>query len=209
MAPAAPPRDLSAQRQRSQLPAEVTGFIGRKTELARVVALLDSSRLVTVVGPGGVGKTRVALRAARQVADGYSDGVCLVELSGLDDPARLTDIVADGLRLPGPGGPSRAEAVFGYLSDRCLLLVLDTCEHLIDACAAFAERVLGEAPGLTMLATSRQPLDVHGEHSCMVTPLPVPADGAAAAPPYPGGDAVELFAERAAAAVPGFRVTAA
>jgi predicted ATPase/DNA-binding CsgD family transcriptional regulator len=208
MAPAAPPRDLSAQRQRSQLPAEVTGFIGRKAELARVVALLDSSRLVMVAGPGGVGKTRIALRAASQVADGYSDGVCLVELSALEDPALLPDIVAEGLRLPEPGGRTRADAVFGYLRDRRLLLVLDTCEHLIDACAAFAERVLSEAPGVTMLATSRQPLDVDGEHSCMVDPLPVPASGAAA-PPHPGGDAVELFAERAAAAVPGFRVTAA
>ena len=209
MAPAAPPRDLSVQRQRSQLPAEVTGFIGRKAELAQVAALLDSSRLVTVIGPGGVGKTRLALRAARQAADGYPDGACLVELSGLRDPALLPDTVADSLGLPGQGGHAPAEAVFAYLRDRRLLLVLDTCEHLIDACAAFAERVLCEAPGVTMLATSRQPLDVGGEHSYLIAPLPVPDSGEAAASPCPGGDAVELFAERAAAAVPGFRVTAA
>jgi predicted ATPase/DNA-binding CsgD family transcriptional regulator len=209
MAPAASPRYLSAQRQRSQLPAEVTGFIGRKTELARVTALLDGSRLVTVVGPGGVGKTRVALRAARQATDGYPDAACLVELSGLQNPALLPDVVADGLGLPEQGDRTRVEEVFAYLRDRRLLLVLDTCEHLIDACAAFAERVLREAPGVTMLATSRQPLDVGGEHTYLIAPLPVPASAEAAGPPYPGGDAVELFAERAAAAVPGFRVTAA
>jgi predicted ATPase/DNA-binding CsgD family transcriptional regulator len=202
-------RDLSGQRQRSQLPAEVTGFIGRKTELAAIVALLGSSRLVTVVGPGGVGKTRVALGAARQVADAYSDGVCLVEVAGLDNPALLPGAVADALRLPEVDGGTRAEAVFACLRDRRLLLILETCEHLIDACAAFAERVMSEAPGVTMLATSRQPLDVDGENSYLVTPLPVPDIGEAPAPSGPSGDAVELFAERAAAAVPGFRVTAA
>ena len=209
MAPAAPPRDLSVQQQRSQLPGEVTGFIGRKAELAQVAALVAGSRLVTVIGPGGVGKTRLALRAARQAADGYPDGVCLVELSGLRDPALLPDTVADSLGLPGQGGHAPAEAVFAYLRDRRLLLVLDTCEHLIDACAALAERVLCEAPGVTMLATSRQPLDIGGEHSCLIAPLPVPDGAQPASLPGPGGDAVELFAERAAAVVPGFRVTAA
>ncbi len=211
MAPA-PPRYLSAQRQRSQLPAEVTGFIGRAPEVARVAALLDGSRLVTIVGPGGVGKTRVALRAALQAEAGYPDGACLVELSGLRDPALLPDAVADCLGLPEQGSRTREEregAVFADLRSRRLLLILDTCEHLIDTCAAFAERVLREAPGVTVLATSRQPLDVGGEHSYQVGPLPVPASAEAAGPPYPGGDAVELFAERAAAAVPGFRVTAA
>jgi predicted ATPase/DNA-binding CsgD family transcriptional regulator len=187
----------------------VTGFIGRKTELARITALLDNSRLVTVVGPGGVGKTRLAFRAASQAADGYSDGACLAELSGLQNPALLADVVADCLGLPGQGDLTREAEVFAYLRDRRLLLVLDTCEHLIDACAAFAERVLRELPGVAMLATSRQPLDVGGEHTYLVAPLPVPASAEAAGPPFPGGDAVELFAERAAAAVPGFRVTAA
>jgi non-specific serine/threonine protein kinase len=209
MAPAASPRDLSVQQQRSQLPAEVTGLIGRKAEVARIVTLLDASRLVTVTGPGGVGKTCVALHAARQVADRYADGACLVELSGLDNPALLPGIVADALMLPADGGCPRTEAVFAYLRGRLLLLVLDTCERLIDACAAFAERVLSEAPGVTMLATSRQPLDVGGEHSCLMAPLPVPASAETTGLPSPAGDAVELFAERAAAAVPGFQVTTA
>ena len=99
MAPGAPPRYLSAQhlqkqRQRSQLPAEVTGFIGRKAEAARIAGLLDSARLVTVTGPGGIGKTRVALRAAAEAAGNYRDGACLVELSGLRDPRLLGATVA-------------------------------------------------------------------------------------------------------------------
>ena len=221
MAPGAPVRDLGAQRQRSQLPAEVTGFVGRKSELARVTALLDTARLVTVFGVGGAGKTRLALRAAAQAAGRYPDGACLVELSGVDDPALLVSAVAACLGLPEQDPRSQPDAVFGYLRDQRLLLILDTCEHLIDACAAFAERALMEAPGVTLLATSRQPLDVLGEHTYLLPPLPVPAtpltEGTEALPPLvtpvpgaaSGGDAVELFAQRAAAAVPGFRVTAA
>ena len=235
MAPGAPPHYLSAQRQRSQLPAEVTGFIGRRAELGRIVALLDSARLVTVTGPGGVGKTRAALRCAAQVAGSYRDGVCLVELSGLRDPALLAATVAECLGMPEPEPRLPGEAVLSYLRERRMLLILDTCEHLIDACAALAEGVLREAPGVTLLATSSQPLDVLGEHTCLIPPLPVPAapragawgggrDGsgagawvppagaATAGPASPaagGGDAVELFAERAAAALPGFRVTTA
>jgi predicted ATPase/DNA-binding CsgD family transcriptional regulator len=215
MAPGARPRYLSAQhlqtqRQRSQLPAEVTGFIGRRAELARIAALLDSARLITVTGPGGIGKTRVALRAAAHAAGNYRDGACLVELSGLRDPSHLGAVVAGFLGLPEPDPRVPDEAVFSYLRDRRMLLILDTCEHLIDACAAFAEGVLREAPGVTLLTTSSQPLDVPGEHTCLVPPLPVPATSAAGTGGATGGaDAVELFAERAAAAVPGFRVTAA
>jgi predicted ATPase/DNA-binding CsgD family transcriptional regulator len=204
MAPGAPPRYLSAQRQRSHLPAEVTGFIGRRAELARIAALLDSARLITVTGPAGIGKTRVALRAAAHAVGNYRDGACLVELSGLRDPGHLGAVVAGCLGLPEPDPRVPDEAVFSYLRDRRMLLILDTCEHLIDACAAFAEGVLREAPGVTLLTTSSQPLDVLGEHTCLVPPLPVPA-----APAAGSADAVELFAERAAAAVPGFRVTAA
>src|SRR5579859_2182437 len=118
MAPGVPLRDLSAQRQRSQLPAEVTGFIGRKPDLARVAALLASARLVTVFGLGGVGKTRLALRAAAQVEDRYPDGACLAELSGLRDPGLLTSAVAAFLGLPGPDPDDQPGAVFGYLRDR-------------------------------------------------------------------------------------------
>ncbi|HEX4833647.1 MAG TPA: LuxR C-terminal-related transcriptional regulator [Trebonia sp.] len=208
MAPGAPPRDLGAQRRHGQLPAEVTGFIGRKAELARVTALLEAGRLVTVFGPGGVGKTRLALRAAALVQDRYPDGTCLIELSGTDDPGMLAATVADRLAIPAGGRPD-PDVVIDYLRHQRMLLILDTCEHLIDACADLAEAAILGAPGVTLLATSRQPLDVLGEHTFLVPPLPVPAlvpgDGASAA----GGDALELFGQRAAAAVPGFQVTPA
>jgi predicted ATPase/DNA-binding CsgD family transcriptional regulator len=208
MVPGAQLRDLSAQRERSQLPAEVTGFVGRKAELARVGAMLESSRLVTVFGAPGVGKTRLALRAGAAARDRYPDGACMVELSLAAGPRQLAAAVAASLGQPGPDGAAQPDAALACLRDQRLLLILDTCEHLVDACAAFVERVLQEAPGVTLLATSRQPLDVPGEHTFLVPPLPVPDGGeAAGGGAVTSGGAVELFAQRAAAAVPGFRVT--
>ena len=192
-------------RQRGQLPVETTGFIGREAELARLGALLEQARLITVTGPGGVGKSRMALRAAAAAAPGFADGVCLVELSALREPGLLVHTVASALGLPEQSHGSHLDAVLADLSDRHLLLVLDTCEHLIDACAVFAEAVVARAPRVTLLATSREPLDVSGENACPVGPLPVPRQPEEDAI---GGSAVELFLQRAAAAVPGFTATA-
>ena len=191
-------------RQQGRLPAETTSFVGREAEVARLSALLDRSRLITVTGPGGVGKTRLALRAAAEAAASFADGVCLVELSALREPGLLAHTVADalGLAQPSPGSP--LDAVLAHLRDRHLLLILDTCEHLVDASAMFAEAVISRAPGVTMLATSREPLDVIGENACPVAPLPVPGQRDTAVAP---GSAVDLFIQRAAAAVPGFTVT--
>ena len=146
-------------------PVELTGFVGRKAELTGLTALLDTARLVTAVGPPGVGKTRVGLRAAALAAERYPDGVRFAELSELRDPALLAAAIAACLGLPERDGRSQPSAVLNYLRGRELLLILDTCEHLIDACAAFAEGVLREAPRVTLLATSRQPLDVPGSTS--------------------------------------------
>ncbi|HEY1670493.1 MAG TPA: LuxR C-terminal-related transcriptional regulator [Trebonia sp.] len=192
-------------RQRGQLPVETTGFIGREAELARLGALLEQARLITVTGPGGVGKSRMALRAAAAAAPGFADGVCLVELSALREPGLLVHTVASALGLPEQSHGSHLDAVLADLSDRHLLLVLDTCEHLIDACAVFAEAVVARAPRVTLLATSREPLDVSGENACPVGPLPVPRQPEEDAI---AGSAVELFLQRAAAAVPGFTATA-
>jgi non-specific serine/threonine protein kinase len=192
-------------QQHGQLPVETTGFIGREAELARLSALLEQVRLITVTGPGGVGKSRVALRAAAAAAPGFADGVCLVELSALREPGLLVHTVAGALGLPEQSNGSHLDAVLADLSDRHLLLVLDTCEHLIDACAMFAEAVVARAPRVTLLATSREPLDVSGENACPVGPLPVPRQPDEDAI---GGSAVELFLQRAAAAVPGFTATA-
>jgi len=193
---------LTGQRP-GELPVEVTGFVGRRRELAELAGLLRTARLVTVTGPGGVGKTRVALRAAAELAGEFADGTGLVELSGLHDPELLPDIVANCLGLPGTEARSQLDAIIDHLRDQRLLLILDTCEHLIDACAMLAD-VLLRATRVTVLATSRQPLAVPGEHTCVIAPLPVPEPDAR---DTGSGDAVELFAQCAAAVVPGFAVT--
>ena len=207
-----------ARQRRWQLPADVSGFVGRSSELAELTDLLGSARLVTITGPGGVGKTRLALRAAAD-AD-RADGGCLVELSGLTDPGLLPDTVAlrlglqsalaagalDGLqRAPEAGA---LDAVLDELGGRQLVLVLDTCEHLAGACAEFAATVLRQTSSVTILATSRQPLHVPGEEVLRLGPLPVPGTETATTV-TDAGAAVELFAQRAAAVVSGFTLTAA
>jgi predicted ATPase len=187
-----------------------TDLVGRRDELRQIAELLADRRLVTIVGPGGVGKTRVALAVAGQAAANYQDGPWIVELSGLRDPALLPNTVASVLGLPEQDARSALDAVLEYLRDRQLLLILDTCEHLLDACAALAQAVLRDAPGVTVFATSRQQLDMPAEHIFPIGPLPVPdydevplTSGALAGI----GDAVELFALRAGSAVPDFAVT--
>jgi predicted ATPase/DNA-binding CsgD family transcriptional regulator len=211
----APTVPAPATRPRGQLPEETTGFVGREAEQTRLHALLGQARLVTVTGPGGAGKTRLALHAAARAAPRFADGACLVELATLRDPGLLVPAVAAALGLPSqpdaPGQPdgSGADALLAALRGRHLLLILDSCEHLVDACALLAEAVLTRAPRVTLLATSREPLDVSGESACPVGPLPVPEPG----PVRPGeavrpgdyrGTAVDLFVQRASAAVPGF-----
>jgi non-specific serine/threonine protein kinase len=171
----------------------VSDLVGRETELSRLTQLFGSSRLVTVIGPGGVGKTCVSLRAAAEAMSSYPDGVWIVELSGLRDPELLPNTVASCLGLPEQDARSQIDAVLDHLRDRHMLLILDTCEHLIDACAGLTEAILREAPRVTLLATSRQPLDVSGEFTFPISPLPPQ-------------DAVELFTRRARAAEPGFAV---
>ena len=194
-----------AARRRWQLPADVSGFVGRSGELDQLGGLLADARLVTVAGPGGVGKTRLALRAA---ADAVTpDGNCLVELSGLTDPELLPDTVALRLGLQGASTASRLEAVLDELRGRKLLLILDTCEHLTSACARFVKAVLRETSHIKVLATSRQPLHLPGEEVLRLGPLPVPGHDSGATVNAAEGDAVELFAQRASAAVSGFRLT--
>ncbi|GAA2191638.1 ATP-binding protein [Streptomyces bangladeshensis] len=178
------------QRRGGQLPAELTSFVGRASELNLIGAALTENRLVTLVGPGGVGKSRTALRAASALAGRHPDGVRLVELSALHDPELVTATLAGVLELPEQSGMTSLDAVVEHLRERRLLLVLDSCEHLLDACAMLADTLLREAPGLSVLATSRQPLDVPGEHCLPIAPLPPE-------------DALELLVQRAAVAGPG------
>ncbi|WP_037606474.1 ATP-binding protein [Streptacidiphilus rugosus] len=179
------------------LPAEITGFVGRRVELAAAQRLLRASRLVTVVGPGGVGKSRLALRAAAGAADRFADGVWVVDCAEVSEPGLLY-AVAEALRLTDGTARPVHEVVREFLARRELLLVLDGCEHLVDRVAPMLALLLGASPGLRVLASSRQPLEVAGEHLLQLAPLPVEG---------PRPDAVTLFAQRAAAAVPGFRLT--
>ncbi|MER7395694.1 LuxR C-terminal-related transcriptional regulator [Streptomyces sp. NPDC000151] len=181
-------------RRSGTLPLELTGFVGRTEELAQVRRMLAEARLVTLMGPGGVGKTRIALRTAAAVREDFADGVRVAELTALRDPELLPNALCTLLGVPPQSAAEPLDALVDHLQDRQLLLIMDTCEHLVDACAMLADIVLGAAPGVTVLATSRQPLDVPGEHVFPVPPLPL-------------GTAVELFAQRAAAVTPGFALT--
>jgi predicted ATPase/DNA-binding CsgD family transcriptional regulator len=194
---------IDAGRRRRQLPADVSAFVGRTDELAALAALLRRGRHVTVTGPGGVGKTRLALRAAADAANRYAHGTRLVDLSGLADAALVPVAVAQGLGLRGRDPGPVPAAVLDHLRGQRLLLILDTCEHLTAAVARFASHVLRETNGITILATSRQPLQLAGEAVLRLGPLPVPDAGRDPGP----GDAVELFATRAAAARPGFTIS--
>src|SRR6516225_9643420 len=192
------------------LPAELTSFVGRRGELAEVRRLLAGSRLVTLTGVGGVGKTRLAVRAAAGLRRAFRDGVWLVQLDQLRDPALVAQAVAGALGLQDRAGYAPAAALAEYLAGRQLLLVLDNCEHLVDAAAKLADLLLRAAAELRVLATSREALTMTGETVLAVPPLPVPeARQPLAAAELGVFPAVRLFAERAAQVVPGFAVTEA
>ncbi|MFF7849928.1 ATP-binding protein [Streptomyces sp. NPDC007910] len=173
--------------RRSNLPAELNRFVGRAAEQAALTALLGTSRLVTVVGVGGVGKTRLALRAAAGAQKRYGDGVGLADLATLRDPDLVAHAVAEALGLTDHTPRPPREALVEHLAERRMLLVLDGFEHLVESCAPLVRELLAHAPGLAVLATGRRPLRVAGE---AVFPL-APMDEA---------DAVALLAERAAEA---------
>ncbi|MFI6875706.1 ATP-binding protein [Streptomyces sp. NPDC050400] len=183
---------------------EARGLVGRRSELAQVRHLVETSRLVTLTGVGGVGKTRLALRAAYEAQPSFPGGVWWVELSVLRRGELLAHAIAEALPLADQTSRPMTDVLADYLADRELLLVLDTCEHLTDACSMVAEALLRAAPGLRILVTSRRLLDVVGEKVFEVEPLPVAEADAAGAI---GADAVALLAARAAEAVPGFVVT--
>ncbi|MEV0110007.1 protein kinase [Nocardia sp. NPDC050799] len=189
------------------LPLDLTSFVGRRTELTETKNLLRNSRLVTVTGIGGVGKTRLALRAASGVRQDFADGVWLVELGDLRDGVLVPAVIAAAVGLR-PSGQPLLEVLVEYLASRQLLLVLDNCEHLVDDTAKTAEHLLLTCPDLRILATSREALSVAGEVVERVPSLSVPDQNRqpslVAAPRY---DALALFADRASAAVPGFALT--
>ncbi|SEK47339.1 ATP-binding protein [Rhodococcus maanshanensis] len=190
------------------LPIEPTSFVGRRPELTEAKRLLSGARLVTLTGIGGVGKTRLALRVAEDSRRAFEDGVWLVEFGELQDEALVPDTVATALGLREHPAHPPLVLLTEYLTTRTLLLVLDNCEHLIDAVAKLADSLLRSCPDLRILATSREPLVIGGEAVLRVPALAVPDRGPTPelqnVPQY---EAVALFAERAAAALPGFALT--
>ncbi|MFJ9369679.1 BTAD domain-containing putative transcriptional regulator [Nocardia sp. NPDC101769] len=184
----------------------LTGLIGRDQELARIEARMRGSRLVTLVGPGGAGKTRLAVEIAQRAVD-YPGGIGLAELAPVSDADDLIRAVRAGFDIgdpPHPGPGSRTELLAATLPTAATLLILDNCEHLADAAARFAEEILARCPALRILVTSREPLGVSGEVLCQVPALALPATGAPDAADSP---AVRLFAERAASVRDDFRLT--
>ncbi|RYF64500.1 MAG: protein kinase, partial [Comamonadaceae bacterium] len=193
-----------------RLPLELTSFVGRRHELTEAKNLLAGSRLVTLTGIGGVGKTRLALRVAAAVQRGYPDGVRLIELGELRDESSLVDAVAAAVGVRHHSAIPLREVLIEFLTPRELLLVLDNCEHVVDAVAEIAGLLLHTCPRLRILATSREPLGIGGEAMLRVPPLAIPdPERQPSLRGLPKYDAVTLFAERAADAVPGFALTEA
>jgi predicted ATPase/serine/threonine protein kinase len=200
-APDTGPPDADALR--TNLRHAVTRFVGRQREIAEIREWLGRTRLVTLVGPGGIGKTRLALETARLVLGEHRDGVWLVELAALADPSLVAQAVVSALGVRERRGRSEGDLLAEELRDKQLLLVLDNCEHLVDACARLAERLLEEAPGLRVLATSREALGVAGEAAWPVPALAVPASDDEAFE----CEAAALFRDRASLARPGLELT--
>jgi predicted ATPase/DNA-binding CsgD family transcriptional regulator len=189
------------------LPAEPNSFVGRERDLAELAVLLTDVRVLTLCGPGGIGKTRLALRLAWELAPRAPDGAWLAELADTDDPAMVALRVAAALGIMDEPDRPLAETLAEALKPRQLLLVLDTCEHVVDACAALVQQLLAGCPGLRVIATSREPLRVRGETVWRVPPFALPAGlGAVPADALMQYEAIRLFAERAAAVRPGFVV---
>ncbi|HXZ73966.1 MAG TPA: DUF4062 domain-containing protein [Streptosporangiaceae bacterium] len=201
-----PPIRTLAERT-GNLPLPVSSFIGRERELEQTAAALGQARVVTLTGPGGVGKTRLAVQAAGQVLSRFSDGAWLCELAPVRDVAGVDDAVAAVFTVTARAGQSTRETLVEFLRAKKLLLVLDNCEHLLEGAAALAGTLARSCERLVILATSREGLGIDGEHLVPVPPLGVPgADVGLAA--ITDAEAVRLFAERAAAVKPGFSVTA-
>jgi predicted ATPase/DNA-binding SARP family transcriptional activator len=201
------PPPAAPDQQRHNLPARLTSFVGREDELAALGKLLGEARLVTLTGPGGAGKTRLAVEFAAGMVDRFGDGVWLADLAGIGDPDLVAAQVMEVLGVRQSGGVPVLEALAYRLRSAELLLVLDNCEHLLDACANLAVALLADAPGLRVLATSREPLGVPGEAICPVPPLAVPPEDAGPAD-VAAAPAVRLFADRASAARAGAEVLA-
>ncbi len=196
-------------RRKGNLPAEATSFVGRRREIAELRKKLTTARLVSLVGPGGVGKTRLAIRGATDLARGFAAGAWMVELAEVRDPDLVPNALLAALDLRDQTATEPLDLLLSYLQDKQLLLVIDNCEHLLGAASKLVSEVITAAPGVRVVATSREPLSVPGEHLLPVPPLKLPA--AHAAEPLNQlrqNEAVMLFTERAGAASGTFELSA-
>ena len=194
----------------AQLPVRLTPLVGRESELNDIVQAVTRARLLTLTGPGGTGKTRLALAAARSARESFPAGVCWVELAQIEDPGIVGQTLASRLGVPDTPGQDPAEAVAEYVGDHQVLVVLDNCEHLAGATASLTENLLAACPALTVLATSREALGVEGEVNWQVPPLSLPKAGPGSgltASALAASDAVKLFEQRAQLVRPSFKVT--
>jgi predicted ATPase/class 3 adenylate cyclase len=203
---------------RTNLPAQLTSFVGRERELGELQALARAHRLVTVIGTGGTGKTRLMLQATADLVGEHQDGVWLVELAPISDPELIVQAVARGLGIREEPGRPVIETVRDYLRTKSMVVLLDNCEHLIGSVAELAEQLLATSPGVSLIATSREALGVTGEHVYQVPSLGLP-DGAGEPGEHGAEDllladvlaseAVRLFVDRATAVLPSFALTPA
>jgi predicted ATPase/DNA-binding SARP family transcriptional activator/DNA-binding CsgD family transcriptional regulator len=191
----------------ANLPLQLTSFIGREKELRELDQLVRESRLVTLAGPGGCGKTRLALRIGANITDRFPDGVWFIDLSALTEPDFVSQAVATSLGITEQPGRTSLLSVCDHLQGRSALLILDNCEQILDAAARMAEVLVKTCPDLHVLATSRERLRVEGEHLYQLPPLALPDAGLLAVAELEQSEAVQLFVDRARMSVPSFSVT--
>jgi predicted ATPase/class 3 adenylate cyclase/DNA-binding SARP family transcriptional activator len=202
-----PLRSLDDPSMPNNLPEFVSSFVGRETEVGEVRRLIEESRLVTLVGPGGVGKTRLGLQVAAELLDGSGDGVWMVALESVGDPDSIPREVAKVLGIKEQTGQPVEETLVEALADRSVLVVLDNCEHLIGACAKLADVLVRGCLNLHLLSTSREPLGIDGERIFRVPSLSIPKEDAVTASSVATSEAVALFVERARTHTAGFSLT--
>jgi non-specific serine/threonine protein kinase len=189
----------------NNLPQQLSSFVGRERDIAELRRLLRTSRMLTLTGAGGIGKSRLSLQVAAEALTAYPDGVWLVELAATSDPARVENAVAGVLGVRETAGLAIAQALAAHLASRTLLLILDNCEHLVEACARIAGALLRAAPGLAVLATSRESLRIHGEQTYPLSALSLPPSRTPPSARSAGdSEAIRLFVERARQQQPAF-----
>ena len=201
-----PLRSLGNPALANNLPAQLATFIGRERELSEVRALVESSRLVTLTGAGGCGKTRLSIQLAAGLLDGSSDGVWLVELAAVSDESAVAPAISEAMGIAGQPGRPVMGTLLDALALQDMLIVLDNCEHLIGACAKTADAILRRCPRVHVVATSREPLGIGGETIYRVPPLSLPGPGDFGSSAAGSSDAVALFADRARAQGTGLSV---